>query len=158
MQGKSWRNDRNDGYADTYAADLDYNLGTEDSYDDWKFPKDGFATGYSDRYAEFASPRSMTGRSWKERPSQNARYSRNIDVPFMRGNRASRERNERTRWQRENTYPLWFANDDERNTREARNIDVRSKRVPVSEHRRRTRIFPGTDDFNRDFGQFSESK
>ncbi|XP_032673211.1 uncharacterized protein LOC116845054 [Odontomachus brunneus] len=146
MESKPWRNDRND----VYSADLDYNSCSDDFYDDWEFSND--AAGYNDYYTDFVTPQNMIERSRKERPSQNVRYSRNYEVPFSRGNRASRERNDRAYYQRVNTCPLWFVNGDERNPYETRNTDGRSRRLPLSEHRKRMKLFPGADGFNHDAG------
>ncbi|EFN77351.1 hypothetical protein EAI_14482 [Harpegnathos saltator] len=144
-KNKLWRNDRSDGYGHTYSTGPNCNAYAEDSYDDWEFSKNDSAVGYNNYYTESVSLRNMTGHSRKERPSPNmSKYPRNFEISPSpspsRGNRVSRER---ARYQRENTCPLWF-DEDERRSYKAHNIDVRSRRLPLSEHRKRMRVSPGT--------------
>lgn len=151
IKNKSWRNNRND----VYTADLDYNSYSDDPYDDREFLNN--IARYNDYHTDSVRPQNVTEKSWKERPSRNIRYSRNYEIPFLQSNRVSRERNKRPYYQRKNTCPLWFANDDERNVYETRNIDGRSRRLSLNEHRKRMRIFQRDyNNFDRDAGTFSK--
>ncbi|EZA50581.1 hypothetical protein X777_10932 [Ooceraea biroi] len=128
------RDERN--YDDAYFADVDYDTyATEDSYDDFELPTNDSTEYTGDCYAKFVKLQNMIRHSRKGRDVR-CDYSRDLKSPPSRGTRTCCE---------QNGPPRWFANNDERNFREARDTDARSRRSPSSERRKRINVTPRMD-------------
>ncbi|XP_029667325.1 probable serine/threonine-protein kinase DDB_G0278845 isoform X1 [Formica exsecta] len=125
-------------YDNMYVADLDYD--SENLYDDFELSKDDSAIEYKDNYyTQFVNPRNIIGHSNQRNLSRNARYnySKDPEFPFARSNRMHR---------REDISPRqWFDESDERNFREE-DADIRSRRSPSIERKKRTKILSRKDE------------